>query len=117
MPITQDEAKTLVKRLRGLPFDGDSQDESGRRQEVGRALIAATENIRHAESVTDHLMRSSRFFPVPLDVWNAAESVAPPATIGRPAETCGRCSGSGFERVNVRGMDAVTECGCRRVSV
>lgn len=87
--ISEEFAKGLVKRLRSLPFDGDDDDATGRRREVGMALIESSTSEAHASAITDHLMRHSKCFPVPADIYSLAQSVV-------VAGECERCGGTGW---------------------
>jgi len=103
--IGEEFAKGLVKRLRSLPFDGDDDDATGRRREVGLALIQSAESEEHASSIVDHIIRNSKHFPVPAEVYALCQSI-------KTSQECERCGGTGW----VTGGNPCSCVRCRKCS-
>lgn len=116
MPASEAKCKELVKRLRSLRFSGSADDANGTREEVGRTLMRAAESDAHAEEIVRHLLRNCKEFPVPSEIWTAAENVEAPLNLRAAAPSCTRCSGTGFEPgQDAKGRRVVAPCRCRRV--
>jgi len=117
MPVTEQTAKKHAARLRALPMSGDDDDATGRRREVGQALIRAAADDDHVGRIVEALLRKCRWYPTPSEVWEAADVIEPQGlaeAVKAPASGCAACGGTGFRIVVMRGVEAAEVCGCRR---
>jgi hypothetical protein len=85
-------------------------------KEVAVALKRWAKTDYHVTAIVQHILDSSRFFPTPLDIRVAAESVqAEPSKLRAVDPNCNACRGMGFTSIVRDGYSFASVCHCRTV--
>ena len=110
--LTKSRAIELVWTFRRTAnFPQDERDISN----MADGLIqAARSDLNMGEQIVDALRRTARFCPTDADFFQTAEVLG--NVIEQYVEkTCpvGKCDGSGYIPVKLRGLSAVKQCECR----
>jgi len=89
--IDREQAAELALRLSGLLARPEAPEAV---EAVADAIRQAATDAAHARRLVDYLLRETRLFPVPADVWTAAAATRAAPAPARPR--CPLCGGTGW---------------------